>query len=88
LPLTLQIKNIKRNSGRAGYCCVFLSLRKKRIFPHLKLQRVIKFTLEEEEEREREREVLSPFQTLAACKNWAEMEYMSSMGSLENFNCG
>jgi hypothetical protein len=41
-----------------------------------------------EREREREREVLSPFQTLAACKNWAEMEYMSSMGSPENFNCG
>jgi hypothetical protein len=40
------------------------------------------------QKKEREREVLSPFQTLAACKKWAEMEYMSSMGSLENFNCG
>jgi len=56
-------------------------------FPISSFKRVIKFTLEAEE-REREREVLSPFQTLAACKKWAEMEYMSSMGSLENFNCG
>jgi len=72
LPLALQIKNIKRNTGRAGYCCVFLSFRKKRIFPPLKLKRVIKFTLEEEE-REKERG-LSPFLNLAACKNSAEME--------------
>jgi hypothetical protein len=36
---------------------VFFFLSGKRgSFPHLKLKRVIKFTLEEEEERERERE--------------------------------
>jgi hypothetical protein len=65
LPLTLQIKNIKRNTGRAGYCCVFLSFRKKRIFPHLKLKRVIKFTLEaEERERERGFEPFSDFGSL------------------------
>jgi hypothetical protein len=55
-------------------------------FPLSSFKRVIKFTLEEEE-REKERG-LSPFLNLAAWKNWAEMEYMSSMGSLENLKCG
>jgi hypothetical protein len=40
-------------------------LRKKRIFPHLKLKRVIKFTLEaEERERERGFEPFSDFGSL------------------------